>query len=208
MNWGTPDDIKNMLDYSNQDYNLSYSNYEVIIKFDGIDKNVIYKNKYLEGRITLNSDGSCEVKFMAIARYNQLITQVSKFLTVYNSHSELSRMSLKNITGYKSVCILKFSDQEKNLKICDIVRRLNFLDIKYDTVTQEEYMEIHILNSDCKISFFKEPFDVSRAIFIFIESSSVIDYKYKLHMMANIMGILMNDQNMFSDSEFTTVLVL
>ena len=69
-------------------------------------------------------------------------------------------------------------------------------------------MEIHILNDDCRISFFKEPFDELRTIFVFIESQNVIDYQYKLHTMANIMGVSMNNQNMFADNELTTLLVL
>ena len=207
MNWGTPNDIKNMLDYGNKDYDLSYLNYEVVIQFDGVDDSIVHKYKYLEGRLTVNSDGLYQSKFVGIVRYGQLIAKISKLLAVYNSYCDSEVLSLKNVIGYKSICIIKFKDQSPDLQVCDIVRRLITLNITHSVTTQEAYMEIQLLNGDCRVSFFKEPLAMPKAIFLFIESKDITDYKHKLHTMANIMGVSMNNQNMFTD-ELTTVIVL
>lgn len=205
MSWGKLDDIKNILDNGNKDYELSYLNSEVLIRIDNIDINSD-DNKYSRGKIIKDSNGINCVKFIGIVRYTQLIDKINRFISMYNTYSDTIKISLNDFTGYRLTNIIRFKSQSEYLKVCDVIRRIISLDLQYTTKVQESYMEVIIFNEECKISFFKEPDDMSRAVFLFIESINIQDHEHKLNTVANIVGVLMKNQNLFTDPEDITLL--
>jgi hypothetical protein len=178
-----------ILNYGTDGYNISYKSSEVIVKLKDIDEKVLNDNKYLNGRIVKDENSSMHlVKFVGINTYGNFIRKLNSLFEIYNRYSDID-ISGDNIVEYDISTIIKFKHKNPNIKISDIIKTIELLELPYTVSTLDTYLEVGLHSDNIRISFFKEPGDLPKSVFTSIRASTLSEYRKMLHILASLFGI-------------------
>jgi hypothetical protein len=185
-------DVEDILKNNEKNYALSYHTSDIHITLEGLGDNVIKEISYLSTKLVKNANDMHSTKFVSVNSYTNLLSRVNTIINLYNSKcvTPSDHITLDNIATCKVDTIIQFNDQDAHIKISDIISRLTSLNLAYKSTTNVTHLEIKIPSKSIDIQIYKEPIDVPKTVFIYVQSLTLSEYTSQISCAANLMGIL------------------
>lgn len=182
--------IIDILANRNMYYDISYHASDVYIILEGLNDDRLTKIHYLGSKIVKIGDNRYRTKFISVNHKN-ITSKIQSVLTLYNSKCVMSSeyISFDNIIDFKIDNIVQFSGLF-NVKISEIVDRMDRMKIKYRCETHVKHLEMRLVDNNIMIQLYKESMNIPKTIFIHITSYSIDEYRAQLRTAANIMGLI------------------